>query len=353
MGSFNATCSITQHTICYGQEMYLQFMLPTNLTKDSSIGFVFVESFLNVVKKDGIEKAIETFTEATSTWAESGELSSKGMLVSNDGAYSKFVPFGPAIRGYYDDYGRIRPAEDEDSQNRVKILEGLMGGLPFSTIMEIGQDDRWYSLGLKKYANDDNQNTNWRPEGITSDMPEWLLILCKNLSLTYFHASVYDEMAKFDFACDEKCGVIKSKYSIKWKNEYLDPIKEKFPKILKNIKKVINNKSDKDDYVRMLDEKWETREALQNIGVFRSLNRDLGSIYQTCLARENTSLDWFYESLMFMYSMSGMCLSLDQSKYGSQHMNWFGWQRIYKALEPKVEKVLQKYGYDDEEDDEE
>lgn len=45
MGSFYATCSITRNTIVDGQQMYMQFMLPTNYLSDSSIGNYFKDSF--------------------------------------------------------------------------------------------------------------------------------------------------------------------------------------------------------------------------------------------------------------------------------------------------------------------
>lgn len=346
MGSFYATCSITRHTISDGNKMYMQFMLPASDLKDPSIGEMFKESFLNVVKSKGLDEAIKSYDKATATWGEGKELSPKGLVVSNDSAYQKWVPFGPAIRGTYDDYGNIAPLDDEDSQNRVKILEGLMGGLPFSTIMDVAQDDRWFTFGLGKYG--DADSNTWRPEGISKDMPEWLLKLCQKLSLTYFHASVYDELSKFDFSTDERDGVMKSKYDIEWKNEYLNPIKDKFPVLLENLRT-----PDGDDEFSSIERRWANREVLERIGVFRCINRELGLIYQTCIARENPPLDWFYESLMFMYSLSGMCIILDQSQYGSQHLNWFGWGRMYKALNPALEEFFKEWeGYDDDEEDE-
>lgn len=353
MGSFYATCSITRHTISDGQPMYMQFMLPANyITAEPSIGIMFKESFLDVVKEKGLDEAIKSFDESTSTWGAGKELSPKGLHVSNDSAYADWVPFGPAIRGRYDDYGNIAPAEDEDSVNRVKILEGLMG-LPFSTIMDVAQDDRWFTLGLGQYADDTNRNTNWRPEGIEKDMPEWQLKLCQKLSLTYFHAAVYDELSQFDFSPEERGGIMKSKYDKKWKKEYLDPIKKKFPAVLEGLKDIKGaDGSENEDFTKKLKKKWAEREILERIGVFRCVNRELGLIYQACMAREECSLDWFYESLIFMYSLSGMCLRLQRSDYGSQHLNFFGWKRIYGALNPQLEATLEEYGYYDEEEEE-
>lgn len=342
MGSFYATCSITRQTICDGQEMYMQFMLPNDFSREMSIGEYFLESFLNVVEKEGLEKAMETWKEATSSWGVGKELSPKGLIVSNESSYMNWVPFGPAIRGKYDDYGRIKPGEDEDSQRRVKILEGLMG-LPFETIQGVAQDDRWFTLGLGKYRDEADSNKNWRPKGIDKDMPEWQLILCKKLSLTYFHAAAYDEVSKFDFAPDEKNGVMKSKYSIKWKNEYFEKL-DKLPQAYEIILKGELSKNVMSQY--------ELRDIINNIGIFRHLSRELSLIYLAALARENASLDWLRENLSLMYGLSGMRISLRQSEYGSQDNNFYGWKRINEAMNPKIDEYLKEY-YSDEDDEEE
>jgi len=351
MGSFYATCSITRQTITNGQPMYMQFMLPAYAyKKDVSIGTIFVDSFLKIAKEKGIEKAIETFTESTSTWKANDELSEKGLAVSNDGPYVNWVPFGPAIRGIYDDYGNIAPDNDEDSVKRVEILEKLIG-LPFYTIMDVATDDRWYTYGLHKYADNDNPNENWRPEGIEKDMPEWQLLLCKQLSVTYLHGAVYDELANPNFSSDEKNGIIKSKYAIQCKKKYLDPIKNKFSKTLKDFLKYdidpIGIEEDAFEY------RINLRELLTNIGIFRNCNEESKMVYLACIAREEKEigLDWFFETLNFMYSLSCMCISLERSEYGSQHSNFYGWQRIYNALSPKIEEEIKQWEEDEEEDE--
>lgn len=317
----------------------MQFMLPAGYIKrEPSIGEVFKDSFLNIVKERGLDEAIKTFDEATSTWSAGKELSPKGLIVSNDAAYQKWVPFGPAIRGVYADYGNCEPLDDEDSQNRVKILEALMGDLPFNTIMSVAQDDRWYTLGLGKYV--ETGDNDWRPEGISKDMPEWLLKLCQQLSLTYFHADVYNELKSPDFSANEIGGIMKDSYEIKWKNEYLDPIKKDFPKVLENLRIDGDRPAD-------MEARWANREILNSIGTFRNMNREIGLIYQACIARENPPLDWFYESLDVMYSLSTMQLILDRSYYGSQSYNWAGWNRINKKLSATIEMELN----DDNEDD--
>ena len=53
--------------------------------------------------------------------------------------------------------------------------------------------------------------------------------------------------------------------------------------------------------------------------------------------------------------MSNMCIPFQQSEYGSQHQNWYGWKRLNAALEPKIDETIREYGYeeDDDWDDEE
>jgi hypothetical protein len=346
MGSFYTMCSITQQTICDGQEMYVQFMLPANyISGEPGIGLMFRESFLNVVKEKGLDEAIKSFDEATSTWGKEKELSPKGMII-RDSSSTEWVPFGPAIRGFYDDYGNIKPCDDDNTLKRIEILGGLLGGLSLETIMDVATDNRWYTLGLGKYG--DSEDKTWRPEGISKDMPEWLLELCKKISVTYIHASVYDELSQFNFSSESKDGIMKSKYDIQWKNEYLDPIKEKFPIVLSNLRIT----DDEGDPIENMERRWANREIMDRISVFRGINRELGLIYQACIARENPPLDWFYESLIFMYNLSGMCIPLTQSNYGSQHQNWFGWKRINEKLNPIIENSLEDDGYYEEEDDE-
>jgi hypothetical protein len=331
MGSFYATCSITQQTISDGQEMYMQFMLPSQYIDKTNSGNLFVKSFLDVAKQKGLDEAIKTWDEATKTWGS--KLIEKGLKIS-DG--DEWVPFGPAIRGTYDDYGNIAPSLDEDSQKRVKILEDLMGGLPFRTIMEVGQDNRWYTLGLGECKDDPNPNSNWRPEGISKDMPEWLLILCKNLSLTYFHASVYDVISDYEFAPRSKdCKM--DKYDKKNKKEYFDSVKKSLPKAFKFVRNISDEKTSFLFY-----------SFSKSNSVFRNLGEELSLIYLACMSRDESNLDWFYETLSFMYSLSGMCLFLRRSNYGSQEGNWFAWLKINEALTPKMLETIKEMGYEDD-----
>jgi len=347
MGSFYATCSVTHYTICDGQKMYMQFMLPSKHGQGKkSLALMYREIFLKEAKEKGIEDAIKAFDEEIQEWETSEELSPKGLRISDSSG--QWVPFGPAIRGTYDDYGNIAPSEDEDSKMRVRILEELMGGLPFDTIMEVASDDRWYTLGLGKYKDESDPNKNWRPEGIHKDMPDWLLGLCKKISMTCFHASVYEEMSSFDFASGERDGILKNKYEKKEKTEWLKGKKDSLEKIIKTVSSAEDEGVDDDKTVKLI-KKWEIRTEVFKSD-FKNLEWDLALLYIERLALQKDPLDWIFESSCLICSLSQMGIQLRQSDYGSQHENWYGWQRIQKALNPVIEDELKITG--DDEDDE-
>lgn len=345
MGSFYATCSVTRHTICDGQKMYMQFMLPSKYVQGrKSLVLMYRESFLEVAKKEGIENAVKTFDGVIQEWEASDRLSPKGLNVW-DNSGQKWVPFGPAIRGVYDDYGNIAPLEDEDSQMRVRVLEELMGGLPFDTIMKVASDSRWYTLGLGKYKDEPNPNINWRPEGIHKEMPDWLLDLCKRISVTSFHASVYEEISSFDFSAGEKDGVLKSKYEKEEKGEWLNEIKDSLEKAIKKI-----SSPESDGVIENMERKWEIRLAVSK-DVLNNLEDDLALLYIERLALQKDPLDWILESSCLMWSLSQMRIQLRQSDYGAQLKNWHGWQKIQKSLNHAIEKKLNDTKIDDEEED--
>ncbi len=367
MGSFYALDSITKKTICDGQDMVIQFMLPSwtsKMDKDPGIGQVFVDSFINVVKEKGLDEALKSFEQATSTWKDGSECGPKGMQVSNDGAYVDWVPVGPAIFGKYDDCGDIAPDETEENKRRIKILEDLFFGVPFGSILEAATDDRWFTYGFRE------GDTMWKQEGLDKDLPEPALMLFKQLCVTYMHAGTYEVLSSPDFAADEKDGVTKSKYTIKWKKEYIERIEKALPKLIKALSdEYSDNKAKKkkktestgdpihDEIINKLKNQNLMREASQDIGVFRQMDRELSLIYQACITREfkgtdiKKTMDWFIETAHFMYNLSGMCMKLEQSQYGSQHQNWFGWQRIEDVMKPRIENTLIEYGYYEEDEE--
>jgi hypothetical protein len=318
MGSFYAICSITGKTIVDGDDTVIQFMVPSwNYSHDPSVGQVFVDSFLNTVKKDGLEKAQEVWSQATENWKHE-EWAPKGMIVSNESSYRKWSPLGPAIRGKYDDCGDIALSQDEDNLQRVKFLENLLFGVPFKSILDAASDDRWYRLGILK-----NDKT-WKQEGLDDNLLEYSLSLFKMLSVTYFHRSAYDEMKDFTFSAED--GIIDD-YEKDWKNKHVE---NSMTSLSKGLSALLSRARS------YLGEKESTDEAsLRSLIILKQMHPTISTIYQSCLGREmhSTDFQWFRESLNFMYAMSSMCMELQQSQYGSQHSNWKGWERIERALD--------------------
>ena len=194
--------------------MVVQFMIPARLKKDDKlIGEVFIESFLKVAKEKGIEHALKSFEESILSWEDSGKLGEKGMII-RESSNHPWVPFGPAIRGKYGDCGNIDLSPDQENLDRVKLLENLLFGIPFESIMNLAQDDRWYTLGMGKYA--DSDDSYWKLKGVDKSLPDPAITLCRYLNITFFHASVYDELVDPDF--DASDGVVKSKYTKQWKD---------------------------------------------------------------------------------------------------------------------------------------
>jgi hypothetical protein len=348
MGSFFTTCSVTRKTIVDGQDMVVQFMLPTRLKgDDKSIGEVFVESFLNVAKEKGIDAAIKSFNESTSTWGDSGKLGEKGMII-HDSASASWVPFGPAIRGQYNDCGDIELSEDPENLERVKLLENLLFGIPFESIIDLAQDSRWYTLGMGKYA--DKEDSTRKLKGVDKSLPEPAITLCRYLNVTFIHGSVYDKMSKYDFCGEE--GVMKSKYSKEWKDGYIQRNMDAMKKMIEALNQMADDSEL--DIEEKLEKKWAFRESANNISIFRNMFcNELSIIYQTCLAREAPDLKWFEEILNFMYSLSGLGLRLEPSNYGGQQTNWKGWKRINSVSDEKIESWKSKHWDEDEKEEDE
>lgn len=315
MGSFYALCSLTRKTITDGQEMVVQLMLPAQKYSKVETGNLFVESFLKVAESKGLEAALKSWKEATKTWESSSELGSKGMIVSNDSPCNEWVPFGPAIRGTYDDCGTIATSDDPENLARIELLEKMLTA-PFQSIMEAATDNRWYTIGIKQ------NDKSWQQEGLTNKTPEFAMMLLKQLSVTYMHAAAYDEIKQFDFSPED--GTLESKYDVKWKNEYLDRTKSKLPDFIKSLEKGL-------DKVKLYE--------MDNLGQpIRMMNRELALIYLACLYREQADLAWYWEQLNFLYGMAGLCINLEPSNYGSQHRNWKGWARVESALQSSFKK---------------
>jgi hypothetical protein len=304
MGSFNAMCSITNTTIGSDDNVTIQFMIPTRQKGES--GNLFVNNFLNIVKQKGLDEAIKTWDEGTKNWEN--ELPEKGMEVSNDGAYADFIPFGPSIKGKYDDCGDFTPDSSKINTERIKILEGILH-CPLESLMTIATDDRWYKYGFIE------NDKRWKVEGVKKNCPSWLLDAYKKLTLTYIKSEVFDELKEFEF--DPENGIADD-YSKECKKEYISDVKKEFKKAIDFIEKKKDNNID-----------------VYKLGPILYLRRKT-NVYITYAAglikTKEFGHDWFFEQCIFMYNLGTMCMKLRRSNYGSQHLNWKGYKRIISKL---------------------
>lgn len=341
MGSFYTLCSITNKTIVDGQKMVVQLMLPNERYGKVESGNIFIDSFLRIAEKEGLEKAIESWNQATKDWSDRHDLGEKGMIVSNEGSCMSWVPFGPAIRGVYDDCGSISTDSDPENLKRIELLEKILCA-PFQSIMEAATDDRWYTIGIKR------EDKGWQQEGLNSETPEFAMTILKKLSVTYMHAGAYDALKEFDFSPES--GKMKSKYDVEWKNEYLDEVKKKLPDFIQFFSVYEKDSLTESEKLKRDIKFYE----IDQLGApFRNMKRETALIYLTSLYREKADLEWYYEQLSFLYSLSGMCMKLQPSIYGSQHQNWEGWNRIQESMNSSIQEMNEKYGFNIDEDDEE
>lgn len=357
MGSFYVNCSISNKTISDGDKMVIQFMVPAKWGQFSSdrgmteYNDMTISLFLSTVKLNGLDAALEEYNHYLSERKERNDefLAPKGLIVSNEGSMRNWVPVGPAIKGHYDDYGRIAPSDDEENLKRIKVLESIFYGVPFNSIMEAATDDRWLRYGFRE------GDTDWKVEGLDKNLSDEALTFFKNLSVTYIHQSVYDEVKQFDFCAEE--GKMKSKYSKKWKNEYIDGAREKLVKTLKSIKQPVSDVDDSEPIVSALLNKWKIESEFERIDTISRLTSSFKKEYINRLSSivDDTDFEWFFETMSFTYNLHGMCIELTQSFYGSQHRNWKGWARIESALNGVLEETvrLEKEQWGDDEDEDE
>lgn len=315
MGSFYTKCSITEKTITDGMPTTVQFMLPSRCSSGKSIssGQIFVDSFLKVAKKDGIDKALKSFEEATKTWGN--ELKDKGMIVSNNISTSEFVPFGPAIRGFYNDCGDMRLDDSEENVKRVKLLESMCG-VSFETIIKAATDDRWYTLGVMEGSKGGSHD--WNLKGIDKDLPELFLTLLKKLSITYMHTAAYDVMVS---------DLLPNDYSKKWKDEYTNQVEKNLKLWIKQVSAQIGK-----------TKKTQGQVDYYNIGLIGDMNEDLSSLLWVGIHKTNSEDDisWYMETTNFLYTLSMLGVPLRRSYYGSQENNWDVCKKIHEAVDGAI-----------------
>ena len=337
MGSFYANCSITEKTIADENETVIQFMVPSkwgqfrggdNMSEYHELSTVV---FLQNIKLKGLEEALKDYDTvlANNKTKMREHFAPKGLIVSNEGALRNWVPVGPAIRGKYDDCGKIRPSDDPENLKRVALLESIFYGVPFNSIMVAATDDRWFTYGFRE------GDKHWKVEGLDKSLSDDALHFFKSLSVTYFHQSVYDVIKQFDFCAEE--GTMVSEYSKQWKHEYINPVRENLVGILKS------SSDDVDDTLedeKMLA-KWKRIANIERVALFNQLPESIKDEYFNRLTYiiNDTDFEWLFETMSFIYNISGMCSELRQSFYGSQHTNWNGWNRIELALNRNINKI--------------
>jgi hypothetical protein len=304
-------------------------------TMDENGGFM-VRSFIESAKTKGLDEALKTWDEATKNWGN--RMDHKGIEVSNDGSIADYIPFGPAIRGTYDDCGNISPSKDEENQKRIKLLEGIFFGIPFYSLMNVATDDRWYTYGLGKY--DGKPDNMWKLPGVDNSLPDFILNLCKSITVTYFHAPVYDTLIDPEFSAEGRM----DSYDKKWQDEYIGRMRKTIGSIIK-----IGDKKDESKFPRKLIELIRD----SRVHLLESMNREFSLILVTSSLREGSDFEWLVETSRLTSAMSGMCLKFKRSNYGSQHFNWGGWEKISEALKKSIDESRAKYygDWDDDEDD--
>lgn len=177
MGSFYSTCSITGMTLSY-QRVARLLLLPSGYWDRTSIG------------KSGV---YDTRVEM---------ISSKGLMVSNDGSQGLFCAAGFPIFGEYADYGRIKSIERTQS---VKLLEDFFN-IGIEDVLAAAGDDRWITYGIDEYEAELEKKNRGEPydeRRVTDNMwrPKWIdqvkhLDILRLITFTDIRAEVYEEMGK-------------------------------------------------------------------------------------------------------------------------------------------------------------
>jgi hypothetical protein len=289
---------------------------------------MFVDIFLKTAKEKGVDVAVKTWEDATKNWGE--EINHKGLEVSNDGAYADFIPFGPAIKGTYDDYGNVAPLDTEENKKNIRILEGILH-IPFESIMNVATDDRWYKYHINAKGRDDKGSMDWSVKGVTKKSPVWLMDTYKKLTVTYMRTEVYDKLKNFEFSVEnEKM----DKWEKKDKKEYIDGIRKEGKRYIERSVASSLGKLFKGQ-VDMYKVGAPLRETFHQKNVHACL---IGGFEKT----KEEGMEWYVEQCIFMYHLGGLCLKLQRSQYGSQHSNWSGFLKLLDGVREKRVKEMEE-----------
>lgn len=321
-------------TLPDGVEMYAQFLLPARRYDSPETNNMFVESFLSVAMEKGLEEAIRVFKDATSKWTNEHIIASKGLLVSNEGALTKWIPFGPAIKGTYDDYGNCKPIDSPENNIRLAILKE-MTGLEYYTLEDAATDDRWISYGLD---GDKGQKESWGLRGLPENYK--YLDLLKGLSITHFNAGAYETLVANDFSATNGT-IVNGDFDDDWISKRSKEILSK----IEEYKKLLEKKPS--EYrLENLETRWKFDALLETMGpIFKNVDplyrEKFIEAFFTCKKH-----DWYIEQQKMSSSMSYLNIPLRQSEYGSQEKKWKGLSRIWKGAIECNNKLGPDYNYD-------
>lgn len=240
MGSFNVTCSITNRTIQYGQPVVCIFMIP-------------------------------------SQWAH---MSGKKLINSHTPALSAWTPFGPAIRGTYDDYGTVLP--NPGQEDLISILERL-------TMVSF---DELHDHATTQY----DTNATVKSE------------LLREITMTYLHRGAYDILTNENF-----CAELGTR-------DDLD-------------QEVFNGMMERAEDGLFGSLTWQTSVINSPNTPFRGGDSLMYPVLRYLKDNHTEMPRWYREQLTFLYSLKDMSIELRASNYGGQQNNWVGFRLINENCE--------------------
>jgi len=267
----------------------------------------------------------------------------KGLRVSNDSPWAKYIPFAFPLRGYYRDYGQARDFENTEN---VKVIEDFFGGIPIDKIMEMAEDGRWI-----EYLEDDSDDiVGFSENELLEGKPN--IDILKELTFTDIRESVYDKLV--DMFEDEV-----NRYWFGWQfetpEEYIDyfgrvdrykeRIRKEHGEEISEIQKTVNNSKDKvsdDEFMELMDaidflqnrEVDETRSFVPRHTWFNFLKK---------LRYDSSFSEDYKEFCKFHFIISRMNLWIENSNYGTQERNHELYIDLYSDLVETLKEEQKEY----------
>jgi len=315
MGSFYATCSITDLSLTYDDPTYIQLIVP-----------LWIAHSPYKTGTDNIEE--------------------KGLRVTNEGAVGEYAPFGFPIEGKYDDYGQIK---DIVRDRNVLMLEEFFN-INIDDIIECASDDRWYRYGIK------NNDKSWM---VGENKMKHLNIL-KYMTTTYFRKEHYDYLSS-DLLLDDNWWIddIKKERLPKMKKALVELEKAKSIHIPKNEEYTIKDITEQDiedaSFWKYFEENMSLEEKKKHLVKIKNFveNHELNAISGKFYIPSICSINMFeylpltqedYEQVVkqyfFIINMHGLYKVIRPSHYGSQTSNHSFYVKFHKfSIELMGEQV--------------